>query len=71
MLEKLVRVTIATCEAMYNLERSEQLFFNVESCSCLRDFSLTGGQLKSGRSLHLRGSLMDLVGWTSLSSTYA
>ena len=71
MFENLVMVTIATCEAMYNLEKSEQLFFNVESCSCLLDFSLTGGRLKSGRLLHLRGSLMDLVWWTSLSSTYA
>ena len=48
MLEKLVKVTIATFEALYNLEKSEQLFFNVESCSCLLDFSLTGGRLKSG-----------------------
>ena len=61
MLKKLVKVTIAICEALYNLEKNEQLFFNVESCSCLLDFSLTGGWLKSGRLLHLRGSLMDLV----------
>ena len=25
MLEKLVKITIATCEAMYNLEKSEQM----------------------------------------------
>ena len=29
MPEKLVKVTIATCEGMYNLEKSEQLLLKV------------------------------------------
>ena len=58
MLKKLVKVNISVpVRQMYNLEKSE-LFFSVESC--LLDFSLTEGWLKSGRLLHLRGSLMDL-----------
>ena len=35
MLEKLVKVTIATCEAMYNLEKSEQLLFLKVAVVCL------------------------------------
>ena len=68
MLKKLVKVNISVpVRQMYNLEKSE-LFFSVESYSCLLDFSLTGGWLKSGGLLHLRGSLMDLVYWASHSS---
>ena len=45
-----------TWEAMYNREKSEQLFFNG---SCLPDFSL--GRLKRGRLLRLIGSVIGFV----------
>ena len=40
MLKKLVKVNISVLvRQMYNLEKSEQLFFSVGSYSCLLDFS--------------------------------
>ena len=49
MLEKLIKVTIAYLGG--NVQSREKRAFNVKSCSCLPDFSLTIGWLKRGRLL--------------------